>query len=156
MLKKASLWRHISRSVFTGVSDVENALNRNALGGKKCDVSRMSPSFPFFLYFMCVIKGGPKYVLPLFCSLWSVGDSESSEKHSRCHFLWLFFFLAVVLLLMTYSFASLHSACLENNEHVCCINLCNGKQEEGWVWGGSEGGGGREEWWAHAAALQLL
>lgn len=33
---------------------------------------------------------------------------------------------------MTYSFASLHSACLENNEGVCCFNLCNGEREEGW------------------------
>lgn len=47
-------------------------------------------------------------------------------------------FFTVILLLMTYSFASLHSACLENNEGVCCINLCNGEREEGW-----DGGGGQ-------------
>lgn len=40
-------------------------------------------------------------------------------------------FFTVIPLLMTYSFASLHSACLENNEGVCCINLCNGEREEG-------------------------
>lgn len=46
----------------------------------------------------------------------------------------------VLRLLMTYSFASLHSACLENNEGVCCINLCNGEREEG-----RDGGGGGQQ-----------
>lgn len=52
-------------------------------------------------------------------------------------------FFAVILLLMTYSFASLHSACLENNEGVCCINLCNGEREE--VGGGQRRRRGGEE-----------
>lgn len=55
-------------------------------------------------------------------------------------------FFTVILLLMTYSFASLHSICLENNEGVCCINLCNGEREEGLDGGGgSEAGGGEEK-----------
>lgn len=54
-------------------------------------------------------------------------------------------FFTVILLLMTYSFASLHSACLENNEGVCCINLCNGEREEGWDGGGAVKQEGAEE-----------
>lgn len=42
----------------------------------------------------------------------------------------------VVLLLMTCSFASLHSACLENNEGVCCINLCNVSVRRAGIGGG--------------------
>lgn len=90
-----------------------------------------------------MIKAGPKCVLP--CSALFVisgGGSESSEGNTAAVSFCVFF--TVILLLMVYSFASLHSACLENNEGVCCINLCNGEREEGWVGDGGGGvGGGR-------------
>lgn len=51
----------------------------------------------------------------------------------------------VLRLLMTYFFASLHSACPENNEGVCCINLCNGEREEGRDGGGGGGAAAKQE-----------
>lgn len=62
------------------------------------------------------------------------------------------FFCAVFLLLMTYSFAPLLSACLENNEGVCCINLCNGEREEGWDGGAVKGGGDDELMLVHCSS----
>lgn len=61
--------------------------------------------------------------------------------HIRTHSASFFCFFTATLLLMTYSFTSLHG--LENNEGVCCINLCNGVR--GCGMGGSEAGGGEEE-----------
>lgn len=45
---------------------------------------------------------------------------------------------------MSCSRVSLRSSGPENNEGVCCINLCNGEREEGGVQQGREGGGGEE------------
>ena len=132
--------------VFTEVFDGENAY-----------VWKKMVIFSFW-YTQHMIIEGPKCVAcaPL-CSLRSVGDCQSWEGNTAAVSLCGVF--AVILLLMTYSFACLHSGSLENNEGVCCINLCNGEREwgAGWWKGGTEGGGERrEEWWAHAAALQLL
>lgn len=82
----------------------------------------------------CLIKNWAKYVLPLLRSA-LCGQRETVKPQRETQALSLS--VAAIPLLMTYSFTSLH--CLENNEGVCCINLCNGEQEEGWEWGGGGG-----------------
>lgn len=85
---------------------------------ENCLVSVMSPG--------CLIKNWAKYVLPLLRSA-LCGQRETVKPQRETQALSLS--VAAIPLLMTYSFTSLH--CLENNEGVCCINLCNGEQEEG-------------------------
>lgn len=69
------------------------------------------------------------------CSALISGETVKAQRETQALSFFVFSF-TVILLLMAYSFASLHSACLRNNEGVCCINLCNGEREEGWDGGG--------------------
>lgn len=82
-------------------------------------------------------------MLPLLCS--APRDQWGTViAHIRTHSASVFCFFTATLLLMAYSFTSLRS--LENNEGVCCINLCNGEREGVWDGGGgSEAGGGEEQ-----------
>lgn len=59
-----------------------------------------------FAHVMSMIRAGVKNVLPLLCSLWSMGGCESSEENTDCLFLFFFpllfyFWWHIPLLLFT-------------------------------------------------------
>lgn len=87
-----------------------------------------------FAPFRLVIKAGPVCV----CVCSPHLSNQTSPVIAGC-------FCAVSTALLHWmrcSRVSLHSSGPENNEGVCCINLCNGEHEEGWWGWGCSGAGG--------------